>query len=65
MTDFLEITGAETGRRLMINMGLVFFVKEDAAGKAAFWLPKPKEFQTVAPQESYEHIRRTILEGMT
>jgi hypothetical protein len=64
MTDFLEVRGSETGLRVMISMSLVYWVKENNAGKASFWLPKPREFEVVTPQENYEEIRKTILEGM-
>ena len=64
MADFLEVTGSETGARIMVNMGLVFWVKEGNTGKAGFWLPKPREYEVVTPRETYEQIRKTILEGM-
>jgi hypothetical protein len=65
MMDFLEITGSETGKRIMVNMGMVMWVKESGNGKAGIWMPKPREYETITPREDYELIRRRVMNIIT
>jgi hypothetical protein len=61
MADFLEIVSAGTGRRLIVNMAHVIFIKESNTGGASLWLMKPREHEVVEPKESFEQIRKVML----
>lgn len=60
MTDFLEVVGSETGRRIMMNMAHVTFVKEIGNGQAEFWVLKGREYTQVTPKETYGQIRAAM-----